>query len=244
MSFLTRNTALLACVIPFLAVHTCYLLAASGGHVDWCFPYIDSCTSISATGRKFPEYFVFKLTMIPSALLMILYWRLNHQWLRWMQVPDSRKLNSIPWMGLVAGVFLIIYVIALGHKGDSFQLMRRTGVTLHFALTYLSALFLTLHLRELNAQGVLPVSGWVLRGMWWICLSVLMIGIAHDLLKGIFDNYEDWEDAVEWNVALLLNLHYLLVWVAWRQTRFQAVPAEYRQPASLKVQSSGPVMEQ
>lgn len=222
--FRVPRIALLTALVPFLAVHSSYLLAASGGHVDWCFPYIDSCTSISATGRKIPEYFLFKALMIPAAVLMIVYWRYNHLWLRSLGVGESRKLSSMPWMGLFAGLFLIVYVVALGHKGDSWQLMRRTGVTLNFSLTFLCELFLTLQLRELQARGALPVSSTLVRGMWWICWAILLIGITHDVLKGVLGNYEDWEDAVEWNVVFLLNLHCFLVWMAWRQSGFQGGP--------------------
>ena len=38
-------------LLPLAAIHLCYLLAAYLGHVPWCLPYVDSCTSISAAGR-------------------------------------------------------------------------------------------------------------------------------------------------------------------------------------------------
>lgn len=215
-------------LLPFLAVHACYLLAASGGHVDWCFPYTDSCTSISKTGRQAPEYFLFKATMIPAGLLMILFWRLNLEWLRSLgdREGESRLTAAIPWLGLVAGLCLVMYTVALGHKGDSFQLVRRTGVTLHFAMTFLAQLFMTLRLRALADGPGFPVSRRVLQLMWGICILVVALGLLHDFLKASFPGYDDrFEDAMEWNVALLLNIHYFLTWIGWRQSGFQL---EYR----------------
>ena len=49
--------ALITGLLPLVCVHTTYLIAASHGHVPWCVPYWDSCTSISATGRQLPETF-------------------------------------------------------------------------------------------------------------------------------------------------------------------------------------------
>ena len=69
-------------VVPAVAVHVCYLLAAQSGHVPWCFPYIDSCTSISAVGRKSPESHLFRATIIPTAVFMMIYWRLNYEWFK------------------------------------------------------------------------------------------------------------------------------------------------------------------
>ncbi len=216
--------ALCNALLPFLAVHACYLLAAYGGHVDWCFPYVDSCTSISKTGRQAPEYFLFKATMIPAGLLMILFWRLNLEWLRSLGDDESRLAASIPWLGLVAGVCLVMYTIALGHKGESFQLVRRTGVTLHFAMTFLAQLFMTIRLRAMRAQPDFPVSSRVVHAMWGVCLLVVALGLLHDFLKATFPGYDDrFEDAMEWNVALLLNIHYFLTWIGWRQSGFELV---------------------
>ncbi|MDP5070546.1 MAG: hypothetical protein NWQ45_06565, partial [Congregibacter sp.] len=47
---LAGNLPLLMCLacalLPFMAVQITYLLSASYGFVQWCFPYFDSCTSI------------------------------------------------------------------------------------------------------------------------------------------------------------------------------------------------------
>lgn len=67
-----RIIALLAATLPFFAVHLTWLLAASYGLVEWCNPYIDSCTSISATGRHAPASYVFRATMLPAAVVLAL----------------------------------------------------------------------------------------------------------------------------------------------------------------------------
>ncbi len=41
-------------LLPFITTHASYLIAASHGHVEWCIPYWDASTSISATRRQMP----------------------------------------------------------------------------------------------------------------------------------------------------------------------------------------------
>lgn len=54
-----------------------YLLSAAYGHVDWCVPFWESCSSISKAGRKPPAFFVFKAFFLPVAGLMLhRLWRL------------------------------------------------------------------------------------------------------------------------------------------------------------------------
>ena len=97
-----RIIALLAATLPFFAVHLTWLVAASYGLVEWCNPYIDSCTSISATGRHAPASYVFRATMLPAAVVLALYWWCNYSWLRWLQ-PAAAPLRSLHWM-LVLGL--------------------------------------------------------------------------------------------------------------------------------------------
>ncbi len=89
-------TALLAAI----AIHFSYVVAAEAGHVPWCVPYVDSCSSISAAGRQGTERFIFRVMMMPAAVLMLLYWVLNRQWLKALGSPwrranlDRRTLPS------------------------------------------------------------------------------------------------------------------------------------------------------
>ena len=58
--------AIMINLLPLVCIHLCYLVAANLGHIEWCVPYLENCTSISATGRKYPEFFIFKGLMIPA----------------------------------------------------------------------------------------------------------------------------------------------------------------------------------
>lgn len=215
-----RIVALLAALVPFFAVHLTYLVAAFSGAVDWCFPYIDSCTSISATGRQPPASYLFRATMLPAAVCMAAYWWLNHAWLR----AENHHAGQAPtrgadWMlalGLLACLGLILYVTVLGEAGRLWAHQRRVGTVLFFSFTFLAQLLLVAQLRRLREQ--LPAVQGLVGAMWLLCQLLLFVGlvtVALDAWDGAF--YDTVEDAFEWLLALLLQGNFLLGYLVWRR---------------------------
>lgn len=189
-----------AALLPLLTTHGCYLLAASYDQVPWCVPYWDSCSSISATGRQLPAKLVFKLGMIPAALLTtLLWWSL---W-RWGQRRSGSGL-AMPWLGTVAALALILYTLALGEVGDGYRLLRRIGVVLAFALTFIAQVLFARLVLECHLPDYRR-----LLAMLLLLLTVGMVSVALDGVLG--DAYDAIEDAFEWWLALLLNGYFVLV---------------------------------
>jgi len=221
-----RSLALLfwtAALLPFLSVHSSFFLAASQGHVDWCMPYWDSCTSISATGRQMPEKALFKLGMLPSAFLMGFLWWHIRRWLMLALAEKSRhRINSMFTLGCLAGFFLLLYTLALGVEGDSFQRLRRIGVTLSFAFTFLSQLLCTqLFGQVARLSGDAAMLAWH-RALLGLLSLLLLVGIASLVLDAqLGDVYDAMEDAFEWNLALLLQLWFAGAAVLLAKTTIQ-----------------------
>lgn len=199
-----------AALLPFIATHTSYLLAAGMGHVEWCVPYWDSCTSISATGRLMPEKLWFRASMIPAALVTLLFWWQSARWRRDAgpcRFPLSLKL--MPWLGSIAAVCLILYTLALGEEGETSRFIRRIGVVLAFAFTYLAQLLLTRLLGDLaRVRQSKSLQRWhyILFALSMILLAAGMLSVVLDAWLGL--DYDRYEDAFEWNLALLLNLYF------------------------------------
>ena len=218
-----RVVPLLAALVPFFAVHATYLVAASYDLVDWCIPYIDSCTSISATGRKPPASYLFRATMLPSAVFMAAYWWFSHAWLRaerrTAKLPHSRAGTWMLSLGLLACVGLVMYVTVLGEAGDLWARQRRAGTVLFFSFTFLSQLLLVHQLRQLREQ--LPTVQGPTHGMWFLCILLLSLGILTVLIDAWdSDYYETIEDAFEWVLTLLLQTNFLLGYGVWRRARW------------------------
>jgi Frag1/DRAM/Sfk1 family len=220
-----RAVALLAALLPFTAVHATYLVAAASGLVDWCNPYLDSCTSISATGRKPPASYLFRATMLPSAVVMMAYWWLNHTWIaslgRSAGRGDSRQNRAMLALGIVACIGLILYVTVLGERGDAWAMQRRVGTVLFFSFTFLAQLLLLAQLWQLGPPGV---SKGLLRAMWVISGSLLLIGLLTVALNAWDEAwYDTVEDAFEWVLSLMLQSNFLLGYLVWRQAGWRLV---------------------
>jgi hypothetical protein len=84
---LLRLLPLITGFAPIFAVHVSYLIGIRAGVLRACIPYIEGCTSISATGRYPPASFLFKSVMMPEAILLALYWLFSVAWLRVSPVP-------------------------------------------------------------------------------------------------------------------------------------------------------------
>ena len=215
-----RLVPLLAAFVPFAAVHLTYLLAAATGSVDWCLPYLDSCTSISATGRKPPASYLFRATMLPTAVFMAAYWWFSLVWL-----DSERQRAGLPpgrlgrWMlalGLLACVGLVAYVTVLGEAGDLWSRQRRIGTVLFFSFTFIAQLLLVAQLRQLRQSlpALQPIGDWMLA----ICILLLMLGLLTVLLDAWNELwYETVEDAFEWCLSLLLQINFLLGYYMWRR---------------------------
>lgn len=208
--------ALAAGLIPFLTIHTTFVVSVLEGYVSACIPYWDSCTSISRTGRNGTAYFIFKGAMLPAGLLGILFWWLNGLWLRQLGIHTA-GVAWIPWLGLIACLSLIAYTLALGHAGDGFNLVRRTGVVLYFSLTFIAQLLISGALRHHPAWS--ETGSRLLK----LCQLTLAVGILSVILDGVAPQFYDQRDnAFEWVLALLINLHALWLAMLWRRSRFRA----------------------
>ena len=214
--------ALGSAVLPFVAVHVAFWLSANAGHVPWCFPYIDSCTSISATGRHAPGSFVFRGLMLPSAMLMLVLWVFHAHTLAAFGAPRVRS-RALAFLGVTACVGLALYVTVLGEIGDLWRLQRKIGTVLFFSFTFLAQLLMAATLRETDEQSA-PGAGTTGQRMLRVCQLMLLIGIVSVGINIASEDLHDRvEDAVEWQLALLLQLNFLLLALFWRKSNWTLV---------------------
>jgi len=208
--------AILLALLPTLAIHINYLIAATEGTVPWCNPYLDSCTSISATGRSGTAFYFFKATMLPMAAVYWLYWKISNQILG-LQNYDRQLIK---YLGATAVLALTVYVLTLGAVGEAYQLSRRIGIILYFTLTYLCQLLIVNRLMISYPRATLLQAQQSLLGL------ILAIGVLTLALDALMDDYDSIEDAIEWLLALLLHANFLLAALFWRSTLARGSPLE------------------
>ena len=94
-----------------VAVHLAWWLSLQGGHVEACNPYWDGCTSISRAARHGLGNHLFRLLMLPCAVLVAIHWWLASRWLEARGMP-SRTLAGL---GLACALALGVYGLFAYH---------------------------------------------------------------------------------------------------------------------------------
>lgn len=200
-----------------VAMHGAYLLAAGAGHVPWCIPYLEGCSSISAVGRQPPGELLFKGLMLPALVLMVYFWLLCHRWLARLPDVHSMRLSVMAVLGVVGALMLMLYVLSLGESGEPYRVMRRVGVNLGVGCSYLAQL-----LQYGLAHGVRLNRGWQRCHTWHVWLF-LVLGVMKVLAEAVVPPplYERvLEDSFEWVLLVLLSLYFFIVANLWKSTRF------------------------
>ena len=116
-------------ILAFLAIHIPLIISTTNGLLEACNPYLNGCFSISRSSRQPISIYVFKPLMIISAVALYLLWpRLLKQ--------DYKRFFL--YMGQIGSIFLVIYTIALGNKGDFYEVMRKYGIFIFYIFTLFS----------------------------------------------------------------------------------------------------------
>lgn len=223
---LLRYLPLVAGLVPIIAIHASLLIAINAGVISACFPYVEGCTSISATGRYEPASFLFKPAMIAESIIMIAYWLFNAAWLRSMlhaaDLPERNAGLLVGALGSIGALFLLVYVTFLGSQEPVYEFMRRFGVYLYFALTIVAQLMIASRCITIGKQTGQVRLQTVARIQLTIALVPFALGILNLALKASLENADAAENMIEWIFALLMHCFFLLTYWAWRETGFTA----------------------
>lgn len=220
-----RLLPLIVGLLPLVAVFASYWIAIQVGALPSCNPFLDGCTSISATGRYPPANFLFRAAMLPQSILLATYWLLCLAWYRALcrsSNLDSRSGAAITWFGVIGALFLIPYVTFLGTQEPFYEFMRRYGVYLYFLLNVVAQLVLALRIlpvaRELGMRRLRILTHWQLT-LSWIPFA---LGALNLILKATLKDSDAAENRIEWIFALLMQSYFVISYFSWRETRFKA----------------------
>ncbi|MCW5581766.1 MAG: hypothetical protein KIS72_10545 [Luteimonas sp.] len=197
-------------VLFIVAAHLALWLSIRDGHVPACMPVLEGCASISRAARHGLGNHVFRLMVLPCALLLGLHWWVAARWL-------GRGWCDVAWLGAVAAVALAVYAAFLGTDGDTYRFLRRYGAVCFFGTGYLAQLrFLR------GARGEAQPGTRLFAAMAAVCVLTLVLGLgsvtASALVvdEGLKDRIEN---ALEWQLGWLLAAWYLLHARLWWKAR-------------------------
>lgn len=208
-----------------LAVHASYLLAIGAARVPACVPYIDGCTSISATGRYPPASYLFKALMLPEAVLLMAFWLLAAAWLRLLDSAEGlpqRRYRTVTVIGGIGAGALIVYVTFLGTHEPFYEFMRRFGIYFFFLGTVLAQVSVALRARRAARSDTLPGLTRITQAMLWLSVLPFPLGIANLVQKAVLPeaDADAIENAIEWVVVMCMQAYFVFAWLAWRRTGY------------------------
>ena len=179
-------------LLPVLTVVISYFFSSLGGYVEWCFPLLDGCTSISKVGRYGVSFYLYKIFIIPSVILMIIFWYQINKYFY--------KSNLLLFLSVTSCIFLIIYLFALGFEGKFYRFMREIGIFVFFILSPVSQTLLVFSISNNKIKSKFSLKTF---------LFVYLLFVVGYLLILPFDN-SNYENVIEWNFALLIFLFFPL----------------------------------
>jgi hypothetical protein len=216
---------MIAGLVPAVAGLVALRLSVQLELIPACNPFIEGCVSISRAARHDLSNHIFRALVLPAAVLQGLTWMLCAGWLRGLGASPDRPLRLLPWLGLLAAVFLVLYGTFLGTEGAAYRLMRRYGVVFYFGFTCICMVISAGHLFRLARSGAISPPLRLDRVLVGLCVVLLVLGLASAFspLYAPDGKVQDRiENALEWNGALVFTLFFLsLAWL-WRTTRFGA----------------------
>jgi len=179
-------------LLPVLTVVISYFFSSLGGYVEWCLPLLDGCTSISKVGRYGVSFYLYKIFIIPSVILMIIFWYQINKYIY--------KSNLLLFFSITSCIFLIIYLFALGFEGKIYRFMREIGIFVFFILSPVSQTLLVFSISNNKIKSKFSLK---------TLLFVYLLFVVGYLLILPFDN-SNYENIIEWNFALLIFLFFPL----------------------------------
>ena len=225
-----RKLSLWIFFIPLIAINLCLIISQNPeffentflsvdqlGRSAFSIPYFDGGLSISRASRTFPQYLIFKPSMIFTAFLVYLYWKRNNELINTLNSTDvNYKFKTF---GILSAIFLVIHSILLGVKFDIqiYKLFRRVVLLLFIIFEIIAQGILVYHLYKLKIQLEKLINKKVLI-LKIILVSILALVAVLSLPILIAKGNTHFKHALEWNYFVGVISFYLLSRFFWKRT--------------------------
>ena len=225
-----RKLSICIFLIPLIAINLCLIISQNPellegtiftvdmiGRSGFSIPYLDGSLSISRASRTFPQYLIFKPSMILTAILLYYYWNNNNA-----LINDFRSTNinyKFKTFGILSAIFLAIHSILLGIKFDIqiYKLFRRVVLLLFIIFEIIAQGILVYHFIKIKNKLIELVNKKIL--ILKIVLVSILSTVALLSLPILIDKGNThFKHALEWNYFVGVILFYLFSRFFWRRT--------------------------
>jgi len=225
-----RRLSLWIFFIPLIAINLCLFISQNYqllentifivdqiGRSGFSIPYFDGSLSISRASRTFPQYLIFKPSMILTAILLYYYWQNNNKLINNLKSTNISYKFKI--FGILSAIFLAIHSILLGVKFDVqiYKLLRRVVLLAFIIFEIIAQGILIYHFYRLKNKidRFINKKILVLKIILVTILSVVAI-LSFPIL--INNGKIHFKHALEWNYFVGVIMFYLLSRFFWKRT--------------------------
>ena len=225
-----RKLSIWIFLVPLLAINFCLIISQNAeflegtifavdqlGRSAFSIPYLDGSLSISRASRNFPQYLIFKPSMILTAVLLYYYWRENNNLVN--KLYSSGIDFNFKKFGILSAIFLAIHSIFLGIKFDIqiYKLFRRVVLLLFIIFELIAQGLLVYHLYKLKSKLEKFINKKVLVIKAFL-VSILVIVAILSLPILVTKGNTHFKHALEWNYFVGVILFYILSRFFWKRT--------------------------
>tara|TARA_B100000780_G_C20942245_1_gene375773 strand:+ start:146 stop:697 length:552 start_codon:yes stop_codon:yes gene_type:complete len=180
-------------------------------------PYLDGSLSISRASRTFPQYIIFKPSMILTSILLCFYWYKNNLLINHFKNTDLKK-NAFMIFGILSAAFLLIHSILLGLETDIkiFKFLRRVVLLSFIVFEIVAQSLLVINLYSLKIKIKNYFNPGVLKSKILLVVILIFIAIVSIPLL-IMSGNTHFKHALEWNYFIGVIMFYLLTNFFWKK---------------------------
>tara|TARA_B100000963_G_scaffold361246_1_gene395740 strand:+ start:1487 stop:2185 length:699 start_codon:yes stop_codon:yes gene_type:complete len=224
-----RKLSLWIFFTPLIAINICLIISQNPeffentifvvdqiGRSGFSIPYLDGSLSISRASRTYPQYLIFKPSMILTSLLLYFYWKSNNDLVNKL---NSTSLNfKFKTFGVLSAIFLAVHSIFLGIKFDIqlYKLFRRVILLLFIIFEIIAQGYLVYHFYKLRDK----LNKFVNKKYLFIKLILVSFLAAVAILSLpllVTKGNTHFKHALEWNYFVGVILFYLLSRLFWKK---------------------------
>ena len=225
-----RRLSLWIFFIPLIAINLCLFISQNYqllentifivdqiGRSGFSIPYFDGSLSISRASRTFPQYLIFKPSMILTAILLYYYWQNNNKLINNLKSTNISYKFKI--FGILSAIFLAIHSILLGVKFDVqiYKLLRRVVLLAFIIFEIIAQGILVYHFYRLKNKIDRFINKKIL--VLKIILVTILSVVAILSFPILIDNGKiHFKHALEWNYFVGVIMFYLLSRFFWKRT--------------------------
>ena len=226
-----RKLSLWIFFLPLIAINICLFISVNPsllegtiftvdqiGRSGFSIPYLDGSLSISRASRTFPQYLIFKPSMIITGILLFYYWNNNNNLICKIRNTENFKYK-FRIFGILSAIFLIIHSIFLGVKFDIqiYKLFRRVVLLLFIIFELVAQGMLVYYLFKIKSK-ISNITNKKILVIKMILVSILVIVAFASLPILVTKGNTHFKHALEWNYFVGVITFYLLTFFFWKRT--------------------------